>query len=194
MSNVSHRGAGGGPPAVTTSTLPADVTNSAASAGVSNEGARADHKHDITFAAPVAIGTANAAGSATTVALSDHVHDASAYAAKATANVFTKSNMVTPVALTDGASIALDASLSNTFTVTLGGNRTLANPTNVTAGMSWMVIVKQGAGSNTLAFGANYSFGNEGAPTLTTTAAKTDLIACYAITSTLIACTVLKNF
>ena len=45
----------------------------------------------------------------------------------AQANVFTKAQTVTPVALTDAASIATDASLSNDFTVTLGGNRTLAD-------------------------------------------------------------------
>jgi len=54
---------------------PVDVDNSAAVIGVSAEAARADHKHDITNAAPSqGIGGGNAAGSATTVALSDHDH------------------------------------------------------------------------------------------------------------------------
>ena len=52
----------------------------------------------------------------------------------ADANVFTKAQTVTPVTLTDAATIATDANLSNTFTVTLGGNRTLGNPTNMTNG------------------------------------------------------------
>ena len=34
------------------------------------------------------------------------------------------------VTLTDAATIATDASLGNLFRVTLGGNRTLGNPTN----------------------------------------------------------------
>ena len=36
------------------------------------------------------------------------------------------------VALTDGASIAVDMSLGFNFSVSIAGNRTLANPTNVT--------------------------------------------------------------
>ncbi len=37
--------------------------------------------------------------------------------------VFTKNQSVTPVNLTDGASIAVDASTSNNFAVTLGATR-----------------------------------------------------------------------
>lgn len=65
--------------------------------------------------------------------------------------------LTTPFGLTDGASIAVNAFLSNNFTVTLAGNRTLANPTNTTAGQ-WLdfVITQDGTGSRTLAFGAGY--------------------------------------
>jgi hypothetical protein len=58
-----------------TSTPPADVTKATADVGSSNELARANHKHDITTAAPVSIGTANTEGSGTTLARSSHVHD-----------------------------------------------------------------------------------------------------------------------
>ena len=94
------------------------------------------------------------------------------------ANVFTKAQTVTPVALTDAASIATDASLSNTFTVTLGGNRTLANPTNMTNGAIYTWRVRQdGTGSRTLAYGSKFKWPEGTAPVLTTTASATDFIS-----------------
>lgn len=58
------------------STAPADVTTSAADVGVGTTAARADHKHDISTAAPGATGvaTASAEGTATSMARSDHAH------------------------------------------------------------------------------------------------------------------------
>ena len=80
-------------------------------------------------------------------------------------------------ALTDAATINTDASLCDVFTVTLGGNRTLANPTNLVAGYTYMWVVKQDAtGSRTLAYGTTFSWPGGTAPTLTTTANAVDLI------------------
>ena len=112
------------------------------------------------------------------------------------ANVFTKAQTVTPVALTDAASIATDASLSNTFTVTLGGNRTLANPTNMTNGAIYNWRVKQdGTGSRTLAYGSKFKWPGGTAPTLTATASATDFISgqYWSDTDTIL-CTSLKGF
>lgn len=79
-------------------------------------------------------------------------------------------------ALTDAASIATDASKSDVFTVTLGGNRTLANPTNLAPGQEITVIVTQDAtGSRTLAYGNLWTFAG-GAPTLTLTANAVDML------------------
>ena len=76
------------------------------------------------------------------------------------------------VALTDAASIAVNAALGNDFRVTLAGNRTLANPSNPANGQVIKVHVTQDAtGSRTLAYDTNYDWGTGGAPTLTTTAA-----------------------
>jgi len=56
-------------------TAPANVTKAAAAIGTSGEPARADHKHDVTTAAPsTGIGGANSEGSATSIARSDHNH------------------------------------------------------------------------------------------------------------------------
>jgi len=80
--------------------------------------------------------------------------------------------------LTDAATIAVDAALGNTFTVTLGGNRTLGNPTNATNGQRLLFRIRQDAtGSRTLALDTKYRFGTDiTSITLTTTAAKTDYL------------------
>lgn len=49
--------------------------NDAVSAGAVNKFSKAGHKHAVATAAPVATGTANAAGTANFLAKSDHVHD-----------------------------------------------------------------------------------------------------------------------
>lgn len=82
------------------------------------------------------------------------------------------------VALTDGATINTDASLGNTFSVTLGGNRTIANPTNPRDGQRLSYQLRQDAtGSRTVTWGSAFRFGRLiPTPGLTQTAAKTDLI------------------
>jgi hypothetical protein len=86
----------------------------------------------------------------------------------------------TVVALTDGASIAVNAALGNDFRVTIAGNRTIAAPTNPTDGQVICFQITQDAtGSRTLTWtstAGGFDFGTAGAPTLTTTAAKTDLL------------------
>ena len=81
------------------------------------------------------------------------------------------------VALTDASSIATNLALSNNFSVTLAGNRTLANPTNTVAGQSGSIFITQdGTGSRTLAYGTNFKFVAGTAPTLSTAAASVDRI------------------
>lgn len=113
---------------------------------------------------------------------------AAAGASLAAANVWTKNQSVAPHALTDGSSIATDASLSNNFTVTLGGNRTLANPTNLAAGM-WLhwTITQDGTGSRTLAYGSDFKWSGGVAPTLSTAAGAVDTVSAYCNGSTLLA-------
>lgn len=68
----------------------------------------------------------------------------------------------TPSNLTDAATIATDASLANSFRVTLGGNRTLGNPTNPTSGQRviWQVT-QDSTGTRTLAADTAFAFGVE---------------------------------
>lgn len=95
----------------------------------------------------------------------------------AEANTFTAGQRGEITTLTDAANIATNLADSNNFTVTLGGNRTLDNPTNIVAGQSGSIfIVQDGTGSRTLAFGAYWDFASGAAPTLTTTANAVDRI------------------
>ena len=80
-------------------------------------------------------------------------------------------------ALTDAATITPDLNASNNFSVSLGGNRTLANPSNITAGQSGSIFVTQdGTGSRTLAYGSYFKFAAGTAPTLSTAASSVDRI------------------
>jgi hypothetical protein len=82
------------------------------------------------------------------------------------------------VALTDAATIATDASLGSQFRVTLGGNRTLGNPTNPANGMvaTWELI-QDGTGSRTLALDTAFALGTTiSSTTLTTTVSKRDFL------------------
>jgi hypothetical protein len=94
-----------------------------------------------------------------------------------TANTWTKGQRGEVTALTDAATITPDLNDSNNYSVVLAGNRTLANPTNCTAGQSGSVfIVQDGTGSRTLSWGSYWDFAGGTAPTLTTTAAAVDRV------------------
>ena len=99
------------------------------------------------------------------------------YAGIDTAQTFTKGQRGEITVLTDGATITPDLADSNNYSVTLGGNRTLANPTNITAGQSGSIFVSQdGTGSRTLAYGTDWDFAGGTAPTLSTAASSVDRI------------------
>lgn len=98
---------------------------------------------------------------------------------------FTAAQRGAVVALTDGATITPDFAVANNFSVTLAGNRTLANPTNLVAGQSGVITITQdGTGSRTLAYGSYWKFANGTAPSLTTTASAVDVLAYYVESST----------
>lgn len=129
----------------------------------------------------------------TTLAVTDPTADRTATLPDATGTVvlkelaqtFSAAQRGAVVALTDGATITPDASAGNNFSVTLGGNRTLANPTNLVAGQSGVITITQDAtGSRTLAYGSYFKFATGVAPTLTTTAAAVDVLAYYVESST----------
>ena len=97
-----------------------------------------------------------------------------------TTNVFTASQRVLPVALTPGASVAVDAALSNNFTLTAGQNFTLQNPTNLGDGMVLNFRIKQDAtGSRVATWGSKYKFAGGTAGVLSTSADAVDFMSCY---------------
>ena len=101
----------------------------------------------------------------------------SGYARLDTAQVFTRQQNTANAALTDAATIAWDLNLAQVATVTLGGNRTLANPTNIVDGGSYRLIVKQDAtGGRTLTFGSAYKWAGGSVPILSTGANAVDLL------------------
>ena len=143
---------------------------------------------EVVWAAPLAIGTpsdgtvgtAKLVDAAVTPAKLDRT-----YAALSSAQSFTAAQRGAISALTDAATITPDFALANNFSVTLGGSRTLANPTNLTAGQSGIIVITQdGTGSRTLAYGSYWKFPTGTAPTLTTTASAVDVLAYYVESST----------
>lgn len=84
--------------------------------------------------------------------------------------------------LVDGATITIDGNAGFNFRVTLAGNRTLANPTNMKTGQSGVIIVTQDAtGGRTLTYGSNWRFpgGAASGGVLSTAANAVDVISYY---------------
>lgn len=78
-----------------------------------------------------------------------------------TVNAYAKGQAVAEVTLTDGATVTVDCDDGNTFAWTIGGNRTLANPTNPVGGQVISIVVKQdGTGGRTITYGAAWLFPN----------------------------------
>ena len=97
--------------------------------------------------------------------------------------------------MTDAASISIDLAASNNFAVTLAGNRTLANPSNVVAGQSGSIFISQdGTGSRTLAYGSQYDFAGGTAPTLSTAGDAVDRIDLIVRSATSIHCVFTANY
>ena len=93
------------------------------------------------------------------------------------AQTYTAAQRGTITTLTDGATVTPDFALSNNYTLTLGGNRTIANPSNCTAGQSGSIfLVQDGSGSRTAAWGSYWDFAGGTAPVLSTGANAVDRI------------------
>ena len=97
--------------------------------------------------------------------------------------------------LTDAASIAVDFALGNNFLVTIGGNRTLAAPTNAVAGQTGQIyVIQDSTGSRTLSYNSVYQFVSGAAPTLSTGAADVDILVYSTRSASTIDAALLKNF
>ena len=97
--------------------------------------------------------------------------------------------------LTDAASIAVSMNTGNNFLVTLGGNRTLAAPSNATTGQTGSIyVVQDGTGSRTLSYNTVWKFLGGSVPVATTTSAGVDLIAYNVRSASTIDAVMLKDF
>jgi len=97
--------------------------------------------------------------------------------------------------LTDAASIAVSMNTGNNFLVTLGGNRTLAAPSNATTGQTGSIyVVQDGTGSRTLSYNTVWKFQGGSVPVATTTSAGVDLIAYNVRSASTIDAVMLKDF
>jgi hypothetical protein len=111
-----------------------------------------------------------------------------------TAQTFTAGQRGEVTVLTDAVNVSTDLADSNNFSLALGGNRTLDNPSNVVAGQSGAITLTQdGTGSRTLAYGAYWKFVGGTAPTLTTTASAVDVLVYYVESATRITAKVLLD-
>ena len=94
-------------------------------------------------------------------------------------------------ALSDGATITIDMATACHHSVTLGGNRTFAAPSNQVVGQAGSIFITQdGTGSRTASFNAAFKFVGGTAPTLTTTAAAVDRVDYVILSSNVIHCAV----
>jgi hypothetical protein len=80
----------------------------------------------------------------------------------------------------DALGIATDASRGNAFTVTIAGNRTLLNPTNMRAGTTYLWQITQDVvGGRTLGYGALFSWPGGVVPVLSVAPGAVDVISGY---------------
>lgn len=100
---------------------------------------------------------------------------------------------VASVALTDAATVAVDMNAGINFTLAIGGNRTLGQPTNQKQGQSgWIEITQDGTGSRTLAYHSSWKFAGGTDPTLSTAAGAIDVLYYTVLATDRIAATLVK--
>jgi len=96
---------------------------------------------------------------------------------KETANEYTKTQNFDEQALTSTSnSVAWDAESNQCAVHTLTENTTIASPTNLKAGATYILRVVQAAGVYTLAWHGNFKWGTESAPAAP--AANGDVLIC----------------
>jgi len=91
---------------------------------------------------------------------------------------YTKQQNFGTTTLTDGANISWDLDNNQVSKVTLAGNRTLDNPTNMVDGGTYILrVIQDATGSRTLAYGSAYKWPLNVTPVLSTGANDVDIIS-----------------
>ena len=117
---------------------------------------------------------------AASVGTSTNNYTSATYATKASptfTGTVTMNANISNQTLTDGVTISWDVSLGQVATVTLGGNRTVAAPTNLKIGTYILHVIQDATGSRTLTWNAVFKWPAGVAPTLTTTANARDVFS-----------------
>lgn len=112
-----------------------------------------------------------------------------------TAQTFTKGQRGEVTALTSASTVTIDMADSNNFSLTLGHNVTLANPSNLTAGQSGAIVITQASsgGPYTVSYGSYFKFPGGTVPTKTTTASSVCVLLYYVESSTRITAQMLND-
>jgi hypothetical protein len=102
------------------------------------------------------------------------------YVAPGTATAFTAQQNFGSQSLTYGSSITWNLATQQVASVTLTGNATLANPSNMVNGGTYILTITQdGTGSRTLAYGTDYLWPGGVSPNLTTTPGAVDVLTFF---------------
>lgn len=97
--------------------------------------------------------------------------------------------------LTYAASYTPDFATFINGSMTLTGNLTLNNPSNEKVGQSGAIMLTQdGTGSRTITFGTDWKFPTGTSETLSTAAGSVDILYYTIVSSTLIACSLVKGY
>lgn len=92
-------------------------------------------------------------------------------------------------------SVTLDFATSNTFSMTLTGNVALENPTNIVAGGTYFIIIKNdNSTAYTMSFGSYFRFESGASSTLSTALGAVDVLKVTVYTATELVCKLYKNF
>ena len=108
------------------------------------------------------------------------------YVAPGTQTSFTKQQGFGIATLTDAAPIAWDVSVAQSAKVTIAASRTISAVSNAVEGFVYsLMIIQDATGSRLITWttsgAGSFDFGTDGAPTLTTTASKGDLVSFLAV-------------
>lgn len=111
------------------------------------------------------------------------------------AQTFTAPQRGSISALTSASTVTINLSTAQNFSITLGHNVTFANPTNITAGQSGVIVITQSSGTlyNISGWGSYWKFAGGTLATATQTASAVDVLAYFCESATRITCTAIPN-
>ena len=108
---------------------------------------------------------------------------------------FTAAQRGSVVTVAYATGISLNLASGNNFQITLTGNTTLQNPTNIVSGQAGVITIIQGTSGNTMAFstGWHYPGGSGSTPSLTATSGAVDLLVYYTRNTSSVAYRLVQN-